>query len=951
MRLSDSLALLHHYYIVRKSGLFDANYYTQATGPLRHKIVPSLAHFLVEGGAAGRSPHPLFDSGWYLTQYPEVKAKRANPLVHYLLRGARQGRDPNPYFDTKWYLAHNQDVAQAGMNPLVHYFKHGAAEGRDPSPKFDTQWYVGAYKDVARAGINPLAHFLRYGRAEGHRAPTPDVLLVTSTSNIVSRADGSLEFINCDPQLHLSFATQTYTNQPCLVLSLQIPTIEANQLDPRLYLDYGDGLSEEHAFYLTFTDKDHWQALLPMPCLIKSIRLDPSSGRGVIRPPEISIRPVDLSAFLDQLLSGEDAAKQMLAETALAIAKFVKQRHGKIPCSRSFVAGYAVSAYAEAAAKSLNVSTSINQAMYLGWIERYDTITQNDIRDMAALLPGFKTKPLISVIMPVYNTKIELLKQAIESVLAQTYPYFELCIADDASSDPKIRTLIQKAARRDQRIKYLFRPANGHISECSNSALSLAAGKFVAFLDHDDVIPVHSLWTVAFYINMYPDCQVVFSDEDKIDEDGLRQDPCFKGAFDEYLLYGYNMVTHLGVYRRSLVEELGGFRKGYEGSQDYDLVLRCFEKCGAKQIAHIPRVLYHWRMTAGSTSVSGDQKGYAIQAAKKSINGHFVRRGLPFQSVDGRVPGLTAITMSKSNDVREQKTSIIIPTRDGGVHLTACINSIIKHKKPNIELLIVDNGSKDKQTVSYLQQLVGSGSAKVLPYDGEFSYSKINNFAVEHASGELLCFLNDDTEVITTDWITRARTHLSIPAIGIVGARLLYPNMTVQHFGVYLGVGFHKIAGHAHLGQDATAPGYVSKAILMQQFCAVTGACLFIRREDFLKVSGFEPELAVAFNDIDLCLKVREAGLQIVCDPDIELIHHESKTRGFDLISPAKRERLDREAEWMRRKWGKTLDADPFYSPNFDLLRGDQSLAFPPRVTLPWRVAPTPESSTSQQAT
>ncbi len=947
MRPSDSLALLRQYYMVRKSGLFDGDYYTETSGPARPKVLPPLAHFLVEGGAAGRSPHPLFDSGWYLTQNPGVKAKSANPLVHYLLRGARQGCDPNPYFDTKWYLAHNKDVAQASMNPLVHYLKHGAAEGRDPSPKFDTQWYVGIYKDVARAGVNPLAHFLRYGRAEGHRAPTPDNVLVTTTSNIVSRDDESLEFINGDPQLHLSFATQTYTNQPCLVLSLHMPTIEGNQLDPRLYLDYGDGISEEHAFYLTFTDKDHWRALLPMPSLIKSIRLDPSSGRGVIRPPEISVRPVDLSAFLDQLSSGEDTAKQMLTETALAIAKFVKQRRGKITYSRSSVAGYAVSAFAEAAAKSLNVSTSINQATYLGWIERYDTITQNDISDMAALLPGFKTKPLISVIMPVYNTKIELLKRAIESVLAQTYPYFELCIADDASSDPQIRALIQEAARRDQRVKCFFRPANGHISECSNSALSLATGDFVALVDHDDVIPVHSLWMVAFYINIYPDCQVVFSDEDKIDEDGLRQDPYFKGTFDEYLLYGHNMVTHLGVYRRSLLEDLGGFRRGYEGSQDYDLVLRCFEKCGGKQIAHIPHVLYHWRRTRGSTSVSADQKDYAILATKNAINGHFACQGLPFQSVDGRVPGMTAIAMPKAKEVTWPKVSIIIPTRDGGAHLRACIDSINKNKSTNIELIIVDNGSKDDRTVGFLRQLAGSRSAKVLPYDMEFSYSKINNLAVEHASGGLLCFLNDDTEVMSSGWLGRARTLLSIPAIGIVGARLLYPDMTLQHFGVHLGFGPHKVAGTPHARQHTSDPGIAGKALLMQQFCAVTGACLFIRREDFINVGGFEPELAVGFNDIDLCLKVREAGLQVVCDPDIELIHHESKSRGYD-VTPAKRQRLDREAEWMRRKWEKILDADPFYGPNFDLLRGDHSLAFPPRVTLPWRVVPTPENSISQ---
>jgi O-antigen biosynthesis protein len=943
MRLSDSLALLHHYYIVRKSGLFDGGYYTETCGPVRPKLLAPIAHFLVEGGAAGFSPHPLFDSDWYLTENPDVKAKSANPLVHYLLRGARQGFDPNPYFDTKWYLARNKDVAQAGTNPLVHYLKHGAVEGRDPSPKFDTKWYVGEYKDVARAGINPLAHFLRYGRAEGHRAPTPENVLVASTSNIIQRDDGNLEFVNGDPQLQLSFATQAYTNQLCLVLSLHMEAVEGDYLEPRLYLDYGEGISEDYAFYLTFTGTGHWQALLPMPCLIKTIRLDPSSRRGVIRPPEISVRPVDLNAFLDQLLSGEDAVKQKLTETILAIARFVKLGCRKILHSESLFAGYTVSAIAGSASKSLNASAMINQVAYLEWIEKYDTITQNDIREMEVSLSAFKRTPSFSVIMPVYNTNTSFLKLAIDSVLAQTYPYFELCIADDASSDPEIRTVIQNAARRDQRIKYLFRPANGHISECSNSAFSLATGDFVVLVDHDDVIPMHSLWTVAFYINMYPDCQVLFSDEDKIDGDGLRQDPYFKGAFDEYLLYGHNMVSHLGVYNRSLVEEVGRFRRGYEGSQDYDLILRCFDRCGAKAIVHIPHVLYQWRLTAGSASVSADQKGYALPAAQKSIDDHFARGGLPFRSVDGRFPGITAITMPKSEAQAGSRVSVIIPTRDGGSHLAACIDSIKNHKCPNVELIIVDNGSKDKQTIDYLRQLASSGNTTVLSYDRQFNFSKINNFAVEHASGSVLCFLNDDTKIVSSGWLNRARTLLSIPVIGIVGARLLYPDMTLQHFGIYLGLGPHKVAGTPYVGQHTSNSGFASKAILMQQFCAVTGACLFVRREDFMKVGGFEPELTVAYNDVDLCLKVRETGLQVVCDPDIELIHHESKSRGLDL-TPEKRQRLDREGEWMRRKWEKTLDADPFFNPNFDLIGSEYALAFPPRVTLPWRTAPLQET-------
>lgn len=931
MGLFDILAL-RHYQIVRKSGLFDHQYYRKIGGLDGNKTYPPLAHFLLKGGAAEHNPHPLFESGWYLNQNPDVKTRRMNPLVHYLRHGAKEGRDPNPYFDTKWYLAQYKDVAKASWNPLIHYLKHGAAEGRDPSPKFKTSAYLRQYRDVADSGINPLAHFLEYGKAEG-RVSGPGAILISSILNITARSDGCLEFTTDDPQLYLSFATQFYMNQLCLWLSLQMITVEGDHLEPRLYVDYGDGLSEAHAFYLARTGKNRWRALLPVPCLIKTLRLDPAFRRGVIRPPEIFVQPVDLTSFLELLLSDDDA-NESLTKTVRRFAKSAALGSQKEPDSGLPSARLTVGATLRAVARSLNPSVSTDQQNYLEWIEKYDTITESDVSAMAAMLPSLKFTPLISVVLPVYNTKHGLLKQAIESILAQTYPYLELCIADDASTDPEIRNIILNAAQRDKRVKYIFRSTNGHIAACSNSALSLASGDFVALVDHDDVIPIHALWTVAFYINRYPGFQVLFSDEDKIDEDGSRQSPYFKGNFDEYLLYGHNMVSHLGVYRRSLIEELGGFRQGYDGSQDYDLILRCFEKCGPKDIVHIPHILYHWRMTSGSASVG--EKDYTIGAAQRAIDDLFARRGLPFRSINGRSPGLTAIEMPNAEETVRERVSLLIPTRDGGDRLAACINSINKREHPNIEVIVVNNGSKDKKTIEYLRQLRERGHAKVLEYDEEYNYSKINNFAVAHSSGTILCFLNDDTEVVSSSWLARARTLLSLPAVGAVGARLLYPNGALQHFGVHLGIGHHLVAGIPHAGLHGSHPGYYGKAILMQQFSAVTAACMFMRRDDFIRVGGFEPELTVAYGDVDLCLKVRESGLQIVCDPDIELIHHESMTRGLD-ITATKRQRLDRESEWMRRKWGKTLDADPFVNPNLDLMRDDFALAFPPRQMLPWR--------------
>ncbi len=938
MRISQILRLCRQYYSIRKSGLFDSQYYVAKNGSFGRKLRLPLIHFLVEGGAAGFSPHPLFDSRWYLSQNPHVKAKLINPLIHYLRVGALQGRNPNPYFDTSWYLDRYADVAEAGVNPLVHYLKHGAAEGRNPSPDFDTKWYLQAYPDVTSARTNPLSHFLQNGGSEVP-PPAPERFQIASMSNIVTRGDGCLEFINGDPQLYLSFVTKRYTNQLCLMLSLHMQSIEGDYLEPCLYIDYGGGIFEEYAFYLARADEDHWHAFIPMPGLIKAIRLDPSTRSGVVRRPIVSIRPVDLNLHINQLLSGKVTTRMGLTKLVDDVARLLQRGCFSITKAGSSFIGYTDSILLNVVAKCLNFTPSINQLRYSEWIKKHDLITEKDVRSMSELMYSFKMKPKFSVILPVYNTRISFLKQAIESVLTQTYPYFELCIADDASPNPEVRAVIKEFAHRDKRVKYIFRPENGHISECSNSALSLAEGEFVALLDHDDLIPMHALWTAAYYINIYPHSQVLFSDEDKIDEDGVRQLPYFKGSFDEFLLYGHNMVTHLGIYRRSLIQELGGFRRGYEGSQDYDLILRSFEKRGAKHIVHIPHLLYHWRMTAGSTSVSADQKSYAILAAQKAINDHFARCGLPFHSVPGRTPGTTAIAMSSCREVLKQKVSIIIPTRDGGVHLEACIESVQKHKDPEAELLVINNGSKDVRTVEYLRKLANCDGIKILSYDMEFNFSKINNFAVRHASGSLLCFLNDDTEVVSTGWIDRARTLLSIAAIGAVGARLLYPDKKLQHFGIHLGLGLHKVAGLPHAGIDATEPGYSAKAILMQQFSAVTAACLFIRREDFLKVGGFEPDLAIAFNDVDLCLKVRETGLQIVCDPDIELIHHESKSRGLDMLAPAKRQRLDREAEWMRRKWGKKLDADPFFNPNLDHMRGDYSVAFPPRIRLPWRMS------------
>jgi len=933
MRFHTLLTLWRRYILVRQSGLFDHVYYIEANDNVtKSSSFQALLHFLTEGAPAGANPHPLFNTSWYLEQNPQLKTNNENPLIHYLEIGVKEGCNPNPYFDSKWYLDQNKDVARSGQNPLVHYLKHGAKEERDPSTRFSTKWYVDENKDVRNSSLNPLGHFLRYGKSEG-RSPTRGTLHIDSFVNITLQNDGSLEFTNGDPQLHISVLRKACSNQICLIFSVQL--FSEGNLDPRLYADYGAGFSEESSFELRKVDENRWEGFLPLPFMIKSLRFDPSSKRGRATLGDLSLREFNINECFDQLLS-VDSGTETITQLVRNTLRLAMRKRGTATASHALFSERAVAHVCDYVAKSINPQQSLNQIKYNEWIAAYDTVTSIDKEKMLELLPEMRIKPTFSIIIPVYNTNQQLLREAIASVLTQTYPYFEICIADDASPDARVRNVIEEAARNDSRIKYVFRDINGHISECSNTALSLATGDYIVLLDHDDIIPVHSLWVVAYYINLHPNGQIFFSDEDKIDEDGLRQDPYFKGEFDQYLLYGHNMVSHLGIYKRSLIESIGGFRKGFEGSQDYDLTLRCFEKCEADQIVHIPHILYHWRMVAGSTAISADQKSYAIIAAQKAINEHFKRTALPFVSVDGRVPGNTAIAELKQPNTIPSLVSIIIPTRNGGEYLCRCVESIDLND-PSIELIIVDNGSTETETLEYLNNLNNSQKARVLKYPYEFNFSKINNFAAEYATGQILCFLNDDTEVISEKWLSRARTFLSVSTIGIVGARLLYPDGTLQHFGIHLGLGPHKVVGTPHVGQEASEPGYFSKGFLTQQFSAVTAACLFIRRSDFLAIGGFEPQLGVAYNDIDLCLKIRQLGLKIVCDADIELIHKESKTRGAD-TTPERKERLDKEAKWMRQKWGAILDSDPFFSPNFDKDRNDYSLAFPPRIPLPWKI-------------
>jgi GT2 family glycosyltransferase len=519
---------------------------------------------------------------------------------------------------------------------------------------------------------------------------------------------------------------------------------------------------------------------------------------------------------------------------------------------------------------------------YLHWRYRYANPGVVEYDRMAALINLMAWRPSFSFVMPVYNTDPDLLRAVLDAMLGQNYPHFEVCVADDCSKNPEVARILDEYASRDSRLKWVRRPLNGHISAASNSAMALATGDFVVLVDHDDMIPPYALFVAASYINRFPDAKILFSDEDKISLSGQFFDPYFKSNYNEFLMFGHNMVSHLGIYDRQLLNDIEGFRIGLEGSQDYDLFLRASERVDPNQIIHIPHVLYHWRQVPGSTAISADQKDYAELAARTSINNHIERMAMPIQSIAGHAPGNSAITPRREYDTR---VSIIIPTRNGLDLLRPCLDSIHACGTQNLEVIIADNDSDDAETLAFFEQapaLYPNITLKVVQTPGVFNFSTINNQAAAHATGEILCFLNNDTEVLAPRWVERARGLLAMDDVGAVGAKLLYPDGTVQHFGLVTGLYGHGVAGGMHLFLPADAYGYFSKPCMIQEFSAVTAACLFVRKALFEEVGGFEADLAVAYNDVDFCLKLRQKGKRVLCDPAIRLTHKESKSRGSD---------------------------------------------------------------------
>ena len=533
----------------------------------------------------------------------------------------------------------------------------------------------------------------------------------------------------------------------------------------------------------------------------------------------------------------------------------------------------------------------------------------------------FVYAPLISVVVPAYRTPQLFLKQMIDSLIAQTYENWELCIANGSPEEESMRKTLEEYSSKDSRIRWMDLNENKGIAENTNAAFSMAKGEFVGLLDHDDLLSPNTLYEIVNALNEHEQADAVYTDEDKVTAElDEHFQPHLKPDFNIDLLRSNNYICHFFVVRRQLVEEVGGFRREFDGAQDYDFIFRCVEK--AREVVHVPEILYHWRTHKASTADNPASKMYAFEAGRRAIEPILRRTGvkgtvshtadLGFYRVKYPVQGHPLV-------------SIIIPNKDEKETLENCLESIRKNTLyDNYEIIIVENNSTTDEIFEYYKKISADPRIHLICWKKEFNYSAINNFGVKNARGEYLLFLNNDVTVITEDWLGEMLGVCQRREVGAVGVKLLYPDNTIQHAGCVVGIG--GIAGHMFVDMPAERTGYLHKASILQDMSAVTAACMMMKRSAFDKAGGFTEQLAVAFNDVDLCLKAGKAGYLVVYDPYVKLYHMESKTRGAE-DDDAKIRRFQREIEYMRSNWiGILKNGDPNYNKNLSLTKWNYSL-------------------------
>ena len=535
----------------------------------------------------------------------------------------------------------------------------------------------------------------------------------------------------------------------------------------------------------------------------------------------------------------------------------------------------------------------------------------------------FPVEPLFSIVIPASQTPEKYLKEMLDSILAQTYGKWEVCIADGSPKGKSLEKILKRYSEKDSRIHYRILGENLGISGNTNAAMDMAKGDYIVLADHDDTLTPDALYELAKAVNKDQDNDVIYSDEDKLDMDGgALFEPHFKPDFNIDLLTSTNYICHLFAVKRELVEKVGKFDHEFDGAQDYDFIFRCTEK--AKKICHVPKVLYHWRCHQDSTASNPESKMYAFEAGARAIKAHFDRLGIEVESIEKGVDFGKYHTRFKIKG--EPLVSVIIPNKDHRLDLDVCVKSLMeKATYKNLEYIVIENNSTEKATFEYYEQMEKEhDNFHVVTWEREFNYSAINNFGEKYAKGEYLLFLNNDTEIIEPDCIQEMLGYCQREDVGAVGARLLYQDDTIQHAGVV--IGFGGIAGHTFIGLHKNENSYFHRAMCAQDYSAVTAACVMVKRSVFESAGGFSAELAVAFNDIDLCMKIRAADKLIVYDPYALLYHYESKSRGLE-DTPEKVARFNREIAIFAKKWPDILkNGDPYYNPNLTLRKSNFAL-------------------------
>ena len=571
---------------------------------------------------------------------------------------------------------------------------------------------------------------------------------------------------------------------------------------------------------------------------------------------------------------------------------------------------------------------------YGGWI-KYNEPKDADLKKQMSV--KFELEPKISVVVPMYNTKEKFFKELIKCMMDQTYSNWELCLADGS---PKQNENLKKYYEQDERIKYKFLNGNLGIAGNSNAAIEMATGDYIALLDHDDVLADYALYEIVYNLNKFPNAEFLYSDEDKIDENGNRYDAYFKPDFAPDTLRCQNYICHFSVFKKELLEKLGGFRENYDGAQDYDIFLRMSEITDPKNISHVPKILYHWRVHNESTAkLNSNAKNYAFEAGKKAIEDHLKRIGLDGTVSEGCIDGIYRVDYKV---IGEPKVSIVIPNKDGKDILEVCINSIIeKTTYKNYEIVISENNSETEEIYEYYKTLLNNETIKIANYNtGKlitkeeecsleytnnsrrkvkpgFNYSAVINFGVRNTTGEYVIQLNNDTELITENWLELMLGFCQRKDVGAVGVKLFFPDETIQHAGIIVGIG--GIAGNRFKSIPKSGHGYFAKESMIENLSAVTAACIMTPKAIYDEVGWMDEELAVAFNDVDFCLKIREKGYLIVYNPFVEFWHYESKTRGQE-DSPAKIKRFQGEMSRFEQRWPEILDSgDPYYNINLSL--------------------------------